>query len=86
MSDSDLAGAQLVARAEEVAGSLGQARYTVRPAAWSPLLPADCAALLAPPVVVRAAALPADPFPASPFPAGPFPAVPRPAAGRHRSA
>ena len=69
MSDSDLAGAQRMAAAEEVAGSLGRARYTVRSAAWSPLLPADCAALLAPPVVVRAAV---------------FPTTPRPTAGRHR--
>jgi hypothetical protein len=71
MSDSDLVQAQRVASVEDVAGSLGRARYTVRAAAWSPLLSDDYAALLAPPVVVRAAVLPT---------------TPRPTAGRHRRA
>ena len=59
--------------AAEVAENLGGARFTVAGTGWSalcPELPDDLAALLAPPVLVRAAA---------------FPSAPQRRAGRHRS-
>lgn len=58
--------------AAEVAENLGAARFSVAGTEWSALCPQlsdELATLLAPPVVVRAAA---------------FPSVPRRGAGRHR--
>jgi hypothetical protein len=61
-----------VVPAEEVARHVGSARFSVAEAGWAALrpdLPADVVDLLAPPVLVTAAA---------------FPSTPRHTAGRHR--
>jgi hypothetical protein len=61
-----------VVPAEDVARNVGSARFSVAEAGWAALrpdLPADMIDLLAPPVLVTAAA---------------FPSVPRRTAGRHR--